>query len=447
MSSESYRAWYRCFAGCSGEYPLSEIIYNCPQCGSLLEVQHDLDRWKRKSAAEWRTLFTERFQKSSGAFASGVWAKKEWVCPEIADDNIISTGEGRSALFEARRLARETGIEQVWVKLCGNSHTGSFKDLGMTVLVSMVNQMIKQGRNIKAVACASTGDTSAAVASYCAAADIKALVLLPKDKISLAQSIQPTANGVLTFSLETDFDGCMSIIKELTESNEIYLANSMNSLRVEGQKTVSFEVVQQLDWQIPDWVIIPGGNLGNVSAIGKGFMEMQKIGIIDRLPRLVCAQAERANPLYQSYLQNFHSFTPQKAQATLASAIQIGNPVSITKATDVLQKLNGIVEQATEDELANACARADRGGMFVCPQTGVAIAAFLKLVERGEIKPHEKVVLISTAHGLKFVNFKIKYHQNQLQDVNPDFANSRIDLPADVDAVRTKLDELIKLPF
>ena len=172
----------------------------------------------------------------------------------------------------------------------------------------MVNQIVRRGVNIKAVACASTGDTSAAVASYCAAAEIPALVLLPKDKISMAQAIQPTSNGVHTFSLQTDFDGCMSIIKQLTESQEIYLANSMNSIRVEGQKTVSYEMVQQLDWQVPDWVIIPGGNLGNISAIGKGFLEMQEIGLIDRLPRLVCAQAERANPLYLSYLTEFMQY-------------------------------------------------------------------------------------------------------------------------------------------
>ena len=444
MSSDMYRAWYQCFEGCAGEYSLEEIIYHCPKCGSLLEVQHDFDRLKKKRPEEWKDLFSERFKRSIGPYASGVWGKKELVCPVIEDSNIVSIGEGRSILFDAKKLARDTGVQRVWVKLCGNSHTGSFKDLGMTVLISMVNQIVRKGSQIKAVACASTGDTSAAVASYCAAAEVPALVLLPKDNISIAQAIQPTANGVHTFSLETDFDGCMNIIKQLTESKEIYLANSMNSIRVEGQKTVSYEMVQQLDWHVPDWIIIPGGNLGNISAIGKGFLEMKEIGLIDRLPRLVCAQAEKANPLYLSYLSEFMQYEAKKAQATLASAIQIGNPISIHKAIRMLRELNGLVEQASEDELANACAMADRDGMFVCPQTGVAISAYLKLVERGEIKKNDEVVIISTAHGLKFVDFKIRYHENRLDDVVPQYRNTPVVLPASIDAVRNKLDEIIE---
>ncbi|MFQ5771811.1 MAG: threonine synthase, partial [bacterium] len=423
--------------------PLSEIIYRCPKCGDLLEVQHDLDRLRSKAQQEWRKLFESRFRQSVGPFASGVWGKKEWVCPEVQNEYIVSIGEGRTSLFEAKRLARETDVQQLWVKLCGNSHTGSFKDLGMTVLVSMVNQMIAEGQMIKAVACASTGDTSAALAAYCAAAGIPALVLLPKDKVSNAQLIQPIANAALTFSLDTDFDGCMKIIQKLTESKEIYLANSMNSLRVEGQKTVSMELVQQLNWQVPDWVIVPGGNLGNISAIGKGFLEMQAVGLIDRLPRLVCAQTQQANPLFESYQKGFAEFYPKKAEPTLATAIQIGNPVSIKKAIRVLKQLNGIVEQASEEELANAAACADRYGLFTCPQTGVALAAFLKLVEKGEIKTRDQVVVVATAHGLKFVDFKIKYHENRLKDVKPKFANLPVELPADVEVIREKLAELI----
>ncbi|RMD86164.1 MAG: threonine synthase, partial [Calditrichaeota bacterium] len=312
---------------------------------------------------------------------------------------------------------------------------------GMTVLVSMVKQIISRGEKIKAVACASTGDTSAALAAYCAAAGIPALVLLPREKVSHAQLIQPIASGALTFSLDTDFDGCMKIVQQLTESKEIYLANSMNSLRIEGQKTISLEMLQQLEWQVPDWVIVPGGNLGNISAIGKGFLEMKEVGLIDHLPRLVCAQTERANPLYESYLKDFKEFHPKKAQPTLATAIQIGNPVSVKKAIRILKQFNGIVEQATEDELANACAEADRYGLFVCPQTGVALAALLKLIDKKEIKSGERVVVISTAHGLKFVDFKLKYHENHLKDITPRFANLPIELPADVEAVKRELQQ------
>ncbi|MFQ5864718.1 MAG: threonine synthase, partial [bacterium] len=362
MKQDTFKAWYQCINGCPGHYPLSEIIYRCPNCGDLLEVQHEMEGLFSKSPQEWRELFETRFRHSLGPCASGVWAKKEWVCPEIRDQYVVSIGEGGTPLVEAKRLAKKTGVPHLWIKLCGNSHTGSFKDLGMTVLVSMVNQMIAEGYNIKAVACASTGDTSAALAAYCAAAGIPALVLLPKDKVSNAQLIQPIANAAVTLSLDTDFDGCMKIIQQLTESKEIYLANSMNSLRVEGQKTVSLELVQQLNWQVPDWVIVPGGNLGNISAIGKGFLEMKEVRLIDRLPRLVCAQTQRANPLFDSYQKGFEEFHPKKAEPTLASAIQIGNPVSIKKAVRVLKQLDGIVEQISEEELANAAALADRDG-------------------------------------------------------------------------------------
>ncbi|MFQ5707716.1 MAG: threonine synthase [bacterium] len=443
MKRNSYQAWFQCSNGCRGHFPLTEIIYHCPECGDLLEVRHDLDRLRTKSPDDWKRLFKTRLQHSRGAWASGVWSKREWVCPQIEDEHIVAIGEGRTPLFTASRLAQETGVRHLWIKLCGNSHTGSFKDLGMTVLVSMVKQMIASGQTISAVACASTGDTSAALAAYCAAAGIPSIVLLPKDKISNAQLIQPIANGTLTLSLDTDFDGCMRVVKQLTESKEIYLANSMNSLRVEGQKTVSLELVQQLDWEVPDWVIVPGGNLGNISAIGKGFLEMQTVGLIERLPRLVCAQTERANPLYESYRTGFAKFEPTKAEPTLATAIQIGNPVSIKKAIRVLEKTHGIVEQASEAELANACALADREGLFTCPQTGVALAAFLKLVERGEIKSRERVVVISTAHGLKFTDFKINYHEGRLEGVEPTYANLPVELPADLEAVQEKINSFI----
>ncbi|MBE9504443.1 MAG: threonine synthase, partial [Proteobacteria bacterium] len=297
------------------------------------------------------------------------------------------------------------------------------------------------GKNINAVACASTGDTSAALAAYCAAAGIPAIVFLPKNKVSLAQLIQPIANNALVLSLDTDFDGCMEIVKQVTSDDTIYLANSMNSLRVEGQKTVAIEIVQQFDWNVPDVIIIPGGNLGNVSALGKGFLLMEELGIINKRPRIVVAQAEKANPLYRSYQTKYEHFEAMQAQKTLASAIQIGNPVSYEKAVKVLKEFDGIVEQATEQELADAAARGDRTGMFNCPHTGVALAALIKLVKRGVIKSSEKVVVISTAHGLKFTEFKQGYHEGTLKDVESKYANRPVDLPANVDDVKRAIDE------
>ncbi len=439
----SYKAWFQCSSGCDERYELNEIIYNCKKCGGLLEVQHDVEKLKRRSPGSWMRLFDDRYRRNKWPFGSSVWGKKEMVCPNVENENVVSLYEGGSNLFWAERLGNIIGTEDLWIKQCGNAHTGSFKDLGMTVLVSMVKQMISEGKDIMGVACASTGDTSAALSAYCAAAGIPAIVFLPKDKVSTAQLVQPIANGALTLSLDTDFDGCMEIVQKVCKENNIYLANSMNSLRIEGQKTVSIELVQQLDWEVPDVIIIPGGNLGNVTALGKGFLLMKELGMINSFPRIVCVQASKANPLYQSYLSGFKEFKPIQAQKTLASAIQIGNPVSINKAIKMLKLFNGVVEQATEDELANAAALADRTGLFNCPHTGVALAVLFKLLKRNEIKKDERIVIISTAHGLKFTDFKVKYHENKLEEVESKYANAPVELPPEYDKVKkTILDKI-----
>jgi threonine synthase len=435
----SNRAWFQCInAECGATYPLNSIVYQCEKCGSLLEVQHDLQALRRRDAAGWKKLFEERYKSNEWPVGSGVWGKKEWILPEIANENIVSLYEGGTNLFWAERFGKTIGVNDLWIKLCGNTHSGSFKDLGMTVLVSQVKQMIAEGAPIQAVACASTGDTSAALATYCAAAGIQSVVLLPRGKISMAQLVQPISNGALVLYLDTDFDGCMKLVQEITKDPTLYLANSMNSLRVEGQKTVGIEIVQQFDWKAPDVIIIPGGNLGNVSALGKGLLMMKELGLISKLPRIVVAQAERANPLYRSYLNNFETFQPIVAQKTLASAIQIGNPVSFEKAVRTLKQFNGIVEQATEEELADACALGDRTGMFNCPHTGVALAALIKLLKAGKIDKSEQVVVISTAHGLKFVEMKVKYHQREL-GFPCRHANQPVELPASLDAVKEAL--------
>lgn len=440
----NYRAWFQCInEQCKATYPLDKIIYKCEQCGSLLEVTHDLDALSHRSAAAWIKLFDDRYKSNQWPYGSGVWGKKEWVLPNIDNNNIVSLYEGGTNLFWAERFGKMIGLHDLWIKLCGNTHSGSFKDLGMTVLVSQVKQMIKNGAPIKAVACASTGDTSAALAVYCAAAGIQAIVLLPKGKISTAQLIQPISNGALVLSLDTDFDGCMRVVQEITKDESIYLANSMNSLRIEGQKTVGIEIVQQFDWEVPDVIIIPGGNLGNVSALGNGLLMMKNLGLISKLPRIVVAQAQRANPLYLSYLKNFETFEPIQAQKTLASAIQIGNPVSVQKAIRTLKTFNGIVEQASEEELADAAALGDRTGMFNCPHTGVALAVLIKLLKQGKIDKSERVVVISTAHGLKFTEFKVKYHEKSLE-FPCQYANRPVELPPRVDAVKETLEKVLK---
>ena len=426
---------------CGATYSVFEVVYHCRKCGSLLEVVHDEARLKRTKPESWKRLFDGRIRSTQWPYGSGVWCRKEMVLPQVADDNIVSMYEGGSNLFWAERFGDEIGLPELWVKQCGNSHTGSFKDLGMTVLVSAVKEMQARGARIPAIACASTGDTSAALAAYCAAASIPAIVLLPRAKVSLAQLVQPLANGAIVLSLDTDFDGCMRTVQELTDKENIYLANSMNSLRIEGQKTVAMEICQQFDWSVPDVVVIPGGNLGNVSALGNGFLMMERLGMVKKRPRIVVAQAARANPLYLAYQKGFTEYRAVEAQPTLASAIQIGNPVSYPRAVRTLRDFDGIVEQATEQELMDAAARGDRTGMFNCPHTGVALAALIKLAERGVIGRKDRVVVVSTAHGLKFVESKAAYHRRDLDGIESIWANQPIELPNTLDHVRRALDE------
>jgi threonine synthase len=436
----AFSAEFRCVAGCAGGYPLDQVIYRCPSCGGLLEVVHDLAALRERGASEWKQLFASRWRQAEEPWGSGVWGKHEWVAPGLAARHIVTMFEGATPMTRVPRLAAVLGLGDVRVKHCGTSHTGSFKDLGMTVLVSMVAQMVAAGRSIRAVACASTGDTSAALAAYAAAAGMRAVVILPRGKISTAQLVQPLAAGALVLAIDTDFDGCMRLVQELADREGVYLANSMNSLRVEGQKTVAIELCQQLGWQVPDWVVIPGGNLGNVSALGAGFEMLLAIGLVDRRPRICVAQAAHAGPLYASYRAGWAELVPVKAQATLASAIQIGNPVSFAKAVRALRAFDGVVEIASEAELADASAEADRDGLFTCPHTGVALAALTKLAARGEITRDQRVVVISTASGLKFADFKVGYHEAALPGVPvPRHRNVPVELPEQYPAVREAL--------
>ncbi len=438
--TDTQTTYFRCISGCSAKHSIYDVIYTCPSCGSLLEVHHDREPLKKQhSADEWKKLFESRAATSTWPYGSGVWGMREWVIPSLKDENVVSMFEGNSNLFWADRLGKQLGVPDLWIKLCGNSHTGSFKDLGMTALVSVVKQMMAQGSPVKAVACASTGDTSAALSAYAAYAGIPAVIFLPAGKVSTAQLIQPVSNGAHVLALDTDFDGCMKIVKEVTQDNSIYLANSMNSLRIEGQKTVGVEIIRQFNWEVPDWVIIPVGNLGNISALYKSFKLMMDLGLINKMPRLVGAQAEKANPFYQSFQGKFKDKVSVTAQQTLANAIRIGDPVSYEKAVKAVVETNGLVEQATENELAAAVAKADLTGMFTCPHTGVALAVLEKLIKKGVIKSNDKTVVVSTAHGLKFTDFKVGYHESSLEEVQSEHPNPAVHLPANADAVKAEI--------
>jgi threonine synthase len=428
--------WLACGRGCVGKLNPFETRYRCPTCGGLLEVRHDVDALARTDARLWRQRFDNRSPTRAGWDASGIWAKREWVLPGVAPEEAVTLGEGYSSLTFAPSLAKEIGVGELWVKQCGVAHTGSFKDLGMTVLVTQVVRMRNRGAPIRAVVCASTGDTSAALAAYAAAAGLPAVILLPRSKVTTAQLVQPLANGALVLALDTDFDGCMRIVQEIASDPTLYLANSMNPWRLEGQKTVAMEIVQQLGWEAPDFIALPGGNLGNTAAVGMGLELVERLADVPRKTKLLVGQVERANPLYLSSLRNFEEATTMQAGETAATAIRIGAPVSFERAVKALRRCGGYVTQATEDELADAAALADRHGQYLCPQSAAALAGIRQAAADGRITSKDRVVLVSTAHGLKFTEFKVRYHEGSLPDVVSRFRNEPVVLDPSVDAVR-----------
>jgi len=403
------RAFFRCCSGCPGELPLSLLDTRCPRCHGLLDVVHDEAALAERSGASWRALFDGRRLDPTWPMPSGVWSKREWVNPELSDEDVVSLGEGFTPLVPMPSLGRELGVADLWLKQCGHNPSGSFKDLGMTGLVSQVQRLRRLGAHIPAVACASTGDTSAALAAYCARAGLRSLVFLPAGKLSDEQLTQPLGSYALTVAIDSDFDGCMALIAKFCSRHGVYLANSMNPLRIEGQKTLAIEICQQLGWQPPDWVVVPGGNLGHVTAIARGFALLRKLGLIDREPRLLVAQAAQASPLHRAYLDGWR-FAKTVAGATQATAIAIGNPVNVNKAIAELQRTDGAVEAASEDEITAAWTAGDRHGLQTDPHTGVALAALAKQVAQGRISAPQRVVVVSTAHGLKFGNLKRAFH-------------------------------------
>lgn len=399
-----------CVQGCPGEHDPFEPLFECPSCGGLVDVKHDVEALKAQSAPEWHRLLVERASSTFPLDRSGVWAHREWVMPELRDDDVVSVGEGRTPLVEHRPLARALDLRRVLVKQCGHTLTGSFKDLGMTVLVSMANAMKRRGKDVRALVCASTGDTSAALASYGARAGIPVVVLLPAGKITPAQLVQPLAHGAHVLVLDGDFDRCMSVVQEISRLPGMFLANSKNPLRLEGQKTVAFEIAWDLGWAVPDLVLVPSGNLGNVAALASGFQLLKDLGLTDRLPRLVACQVDAANPLYRAYRAGLARLEPVVAEDTLASAIRIGNPVSWPRAKRALEATGGIVTSVSEVELMRAQAEADRAGLFVCPHTAAALAGLEQLHREGQLAPGQSAVVVATAHGLKFVEQKARFH-------------------------------------
>ena len=413
---------FKCIS-CDNEYDIQEIRYRC-DCGELLEVLHDL-----QSAIPNPQLWKESLYSNMAKIAFSRY--KSLLFPSIPDTALITLSEGDTPIYDVTHSFSQ--FNSLKLKHEGMNPTLSFKDRGMVSGVSWANHL-----GCENVICASTGDTSAAMAAYAGAAqNMKGIVLLPNGKISPEQLAQPISFGALTLGIETDFDGCMKLVQQLTEKHNIYLLNSMNSVRIEGQKAIGIETLHQLNWEVPDWFVIPVGNAGNISALGKGLRELYELSIIDKLPRLAGIQTEGASPLYESYKNGFSELVPQQAQPTKASAIQIGDPVSYKKAIRELKYFDGVVEIVSETELMDWKAQIDRLGISICPNSAVAVAGAMKLRDAGLIKQKEEVVVILTAHGSKFSNTSVNYHKNSVNN----FANQTLT----IEPLLEELERTLKL--
>jgi threonine synthase len=400
---------FRCI-GCGEVNSQPAADFRCARCGELLEVE--FPEWPLlppNYGDQLRPIWRERKASHLPLDNSGVWRFRE-LLPTLDDwSHAITLCEGNTPLYDLPGCARAAGVEWLHAKHQGMNPTGSFKDTGMTVAISFARQ-----NGFSWVACASTGNTSASMAAYAARGGMRSLVLIPEGKIAWGKLSQSLDYGALTCQLRTDFDGCVRVLNDIIRRYPIYLLNSVNPYRLEGQKTAAIELLEQLDWDVPRHVIVPGGNLGNSSALGKAFLELQRLGIVDRVPTLSVIQAEGANPLYRSvHERGGKELVPVEAE-TLATAIRIGNPASWRKSLGVIEATHGSVEQVSEAEIAIAKAEIGSDGVGCEPASAVTLAGLKKLVKSGFVRRHESVVLILTGHVLKDPEYTIKFHRGDL---------------------------------
>jgi threonine synthase len=419
-------SWQSCM-NCGNEVVETDPRARCSVCGGLLEVQH---RQPAITAAELIQRFTERRGGAPGVTASGVWRFREIVLPSA--EAVVSYPEGNTPLLHRAALDRWAGIEHLLLKHEGHNPTGSFKDRGMTVAVT---QAVRIGA--RAVACASTGNTSASVAAYAAQAGLPALVLVPLAGVATGKLAQTLAYGARTLLVRGDFDQCLRMIDQASAELGVYLLNSINPFRIEGQKTIVFELLQQLSWEAPDWIVFPAGNLGNTAAFGKAIREAHQWGLISRRPRLAAVQAEGAAPFAHSFAEGFARKHRVKAE-TVATAIKIGDPASYERAVTAIQETNGVVLAVADAELLEAKAAIDAAGVGCEPASAASLAGLRRLLREETVKSSERVVAVLTGHILKDPGLLLQYHQEM--DPPPPGANR----PTIIDPDIRELEQVLK---
>ncbi len=413
---------------CRREYPIDKARHRC-ECGDLLEVVHDMVALSKKVSSQ---LFDQRLNKSEFPYNSGVWRYKELVS-DIDSKFIVSRPEGNTNLYRASKVGEYVGIEDIWLKHEGENPTGSFKDRGMSCAISQAKML-----GFERVACASTGNTSASMASYADLAGMESIVFIPEGKIAFGKLAQALGYGAKTIQLEGDFDDAMKLVQEVCQELNIYLLNSINPFRIEGQKAIGFEVLQQLDWQVPDWFVLPGGNLGNNVALSKGLRELHQIGMIKRIPRMAVIQAQGASPLYTTWKEKT-PFEAVKAE-TIATAVKIGNPISWKKSIRGIEWSRGVVEQVTDQEIMDAKAFVDASGIGAEPASCCSIAGVRKLAKAGVIDKEERVVAVLTGNLLKDPDAVVNYHLGRLKGIKSRYANKPVMIESSLKAVKKVLE-------
>jgi threonine synthase len=412
---------------CDKRYNGVQLRYRC-DCSGTLDVRHDLAQIKKRFS---RDLFDERRGQNRPVDRSGVWRFRELILP-VAEDQIVTRGEGNTFLYDTPTVARYAGVDRLRLKHEGENPTGSFKDRGMTVGVTAANVL-----NMKRVACASTGNTSASMASYAAIAGMRGFVFIPEGNIAYGKLSQALAYGSRTLQLAGDFDAAMRAVEKVCNSENIYLLNSINPFRIEGQKAIAFELLQDMNWEVPDWIVLPGGNLGNNSAISKGLQELFELGWIDRLPRLAVVQAAGANPLYTAFASG-EPVRPMTAD-TIATAIRIGDPVSWKKSLRGIAALNGVVTEVNDQEIVDAKAIIDAAGVGAEPASCATVAGLRRLVREGIIPADANICGILTGHLLKDPDVVVNYHRGELKGFKTPFANAPVQIEDNLEAILEEL--------
>jgi threonine synthase len=401
---------------CGKTFSAQEKLYRCPSCKDLLDICY---RFPRLDTDLCKKLFRNRRASTHPLDISGVWRYRELLPFDEGDyPKVVTLGEGNTPLIDAPKAAEYIGIKELTVKHLGWNPSGSFKDYGMTIAVTQANKL-----GSRVAACASTGNTSASMAAYCARTDIEAVVFIPEGQIAYGKLSQTLDYGARTIQLKGDFDVAMEMVQELSEETDLYLMNSINPFRLEGQKAVVLDLLDQLDWNVPDRIVVPGGNLGNSSSYGKALMELKELGFIEKIPRVTIIQAAGASPLYRTLVSSSRELVPVEHAWTLASAIKIGHPISWKKAVRTLNFTDGWCDVVTEQEIADAKAILGRDGIGCEPASATTVAGLKKLLELVHagsseitIDPEENIVAILTGHQLKDPDYTVNYHLDNLYE-------------------------------